>query len=107
MPPSLALLLWLILLLALFRFDPAKDPRASLALWVPLIWMFIVATRLPAQWLDSSDLGQSAQALEEGSPIDRSFLSLLILLAIGILVARSFKWGAFIGRNRALVAFLL
>ena len=32
MPPTLALLLWLVLLLALLRFDPAKDPGTSLAL---------------------------------------------------------------------------
>ena len=31
-----------MLLLALFRFDPAKEPGASMALWVPVIWIFII-----------------------------------------------------------------
>jgi O-antigen ligase len=105
MPPTLALLLWLILLLALFRFDPAKDPKISRALWVPVIWMFILGSRLPSQWL-SGQIGQVGQTLEDGNPLDRSVFSLLILLAIGILISRSFKWGDFLARNIALMTFL-
>src|SRR5208337_2713975 len=106
MPPSLALLLWAVLLLGLLCFDPARDPGTSAALWVPLIWMFIVGSRLPSQWLGSSQMGYSAVALEEGNSLDRTIFSVLILLAIGILMSRSFQWGAFFGRNVALTAFL-
>lgn len=105
MPPSLALFLWLILLLALLRFDPANNPETSLALWVPLIWMFFVASRLPSQWLGGG-IQEASQALEEGNALDRSVLIALILLAIGILALRSFNWGGFFVRNFALVAFL-
>lgn len=105
MPPSLALFLWLILLAALFRFDPAKDAKISLALWVPVIWMFILGSRLPSQWL-GGQMGQAAQALEDGNPLDRTISSALILLAIGILMSRSFKWSGFFARNLALTAFL-
>jgi len=106
MPPSLALFLWLILLVALLRFDPARDRGTSAALWVPLMWIFIVGSRLPSQWLDSGQMGQSVQALEEGNPLDRTIFSVLILLAIVILRSRSFKWGDFFVRNLALTAFL-
>jgi exopolysaccharide production protein ExoQ len=106
MPPSLALLLWLVLLLALLRFDPARESATPLALWVPVIWMFILGTRLPSQWL-GGQVGQVAQALEEGNPVDRSIYFVLILLAIGILMSRSFNWGDFFGRNLALMSFLL
>ena len=50
--------------------------------------------------------GQSAQALEDGNPLDRISLLALILLAIGILMSRSFNWGIFFTRNLALMAFL-
>lgn len=50
MPPTIALFIWLVLLLALLRFDPAKDPEISAAIWVPVIWIFFLATRLPSQW---------------------------------------------------------
>ncbi len=105
MTPSLALFLWLILLLGLLRFDPTKDSKTSLALWVPLIWMFIVGSRLPSQWL-GGQVGSASQAFEEGNPLDRSIFTLLILLAIGILISRSFKWGDFLVRNFVLMAFL-
>ena len=105
MPPSLALIVWFVLLLALLCFDPAKQPQTSLALWVPLIWMFIVGSRLPSQWL-GAQTGQAAQALEEGNTMDSIVYSVLILLAIGILVSRSFKWRDFFAGNLALMVFL-
>jgi exopolysaccharide production protein ExoQ len=103
--PSLALLLWFTLLLALLRFDPAKERGISLALWVPVIWIFIVATRLPSQWLGAG-MGQVAEAMQEGNALDRTIYSLLILLALGILMSRSFEWGRFCVANLALTALL-
>ncbi len=105
MPPSVALFLWLIVLAALLRFDPARAPKTSLALWVPVMWMFIVGSRNPSQWF-SGQVGLVAQALEEGNPLDRTISSALILLAISILVSRSFKWDSFFSRNLALMAFI-
>jgi len=106
MPPSLALLLWLILAVGLLRFDPAKVPGISLALWVPLVQVLILASRLPSQWLGGASEGFAAQAFEDGSPLDRTISLSLILLSAGILAARSFKWGTFFAANRALLAFL-
>jgi exopolysaccharide production protein ExoQ len=105
MPPFLALSLWLILLIGLFWFDPAKARGTSVALWVPLIWMFIVGSRLPSQWL-AGWVGLQAGAMEEGNPLDRTIDSALILLAIGILMSRSFRFADFFARNLALMAFL-
>lgn len=105
MSPTLALFLWLVLLLGLLRFDPAKDSGTSLALWVPLIWMFIVGSRMPSQWLDMQ-VGTAAQAFEEGNPLNRSVFLALTLLAMGILLSRSFKWSGFLTRNRVLIAFV-
>ena len=105
MSPSLALFLWLVLLLLLLRCDPAKHPGISATLWVPLTWMFIVGTRLPSQWLGETPRS-AAEAYLEGNALDRTVLSILILLAIGILVSRSFQWDHFSARNFALLAFV-
>lgn len=105
MSPLVALLAWLILLLALLYFDPAKEPKTSVALWVPIAWMFIAATRLVSQWLNGIIVSGSA-TIEEGNPLDRAFYFVLMFLAIGILFSRSFKWGAFFTRNAALMAYL-
>ena len=106
MPPTLALFLWLILLLALWRFDPAGDSKTSLALWVPLIWMFIIGSRLPSQWLGWGT-ESLAQSMQEGNALDAVIYSTLILLAIRILMLRSFKWHGFFAGNLALMAFLI
>ena len=105
MPPLLALLLWFILLLGLLCFDPAKDSRVSAAVWVPVIWMFIIGTRLPSQWL-GGQTGSVASVLQEGNPLDRTVDLILISLAVVTLVSRSFQWDKFFARNIALVAFI-
>ena len=105
MPPTLALLLWIVLLLALLCFDPARDSNTSLALWVPLIWMFIVGSRLPSQWSGGA-FGMAAEALEEGDAVDRSFFLVLILLSLMVLISRSFRWVDFFAHNITLLAFL-
>ncbi len=106
MPPFLALILWFILLVALFWWDPARESKTPPALWVPLILMFIMGSRLPYQWL-GVQVGSQAQAMEEGNPIDRTIFFGLMLVALGILISRSFKWDSFFARNLALMAFLL
>jgi exopolysaccharide production protein ExoQ len=107
MPPTLALLLWLVLLLALLYFDPAKDRKTPMALWVPVTWMFILASRLPSVWLGGSGTRLSAgPALEEGDPLDRNVFFGLMLIAIGILISRAFPWADFFKRNLALTLFL-
>lgn len=107
MPPIVALALWLVFVLGLLRFDPARDKRTSLALWVPVVWSFIVASRLPSQWLGGGQIATVSQALEEGNGLDRAILTSLILLSLAILLKRSFNWGGFIARNLFLAAFLL
>ena len=106
MPPQLALFLWFVLLLALLRFDPAREPGTSPALWVPVIWIVIVGSRLPSQWLGGELGGQVAEAMEEGNALDRNIYFLLIVLAFGVLISRSFKWGEFLSANFALTALL-
>jgi exopolysaccharide production protein ExoQ len=105
MPPSLALGLWMVSLVALLCFDPTKDSKTSPALWVPIISMFIAGTRNPSQWF-SGEVGMSAAAFEDGNPVDRIISLALILLAVGILMSRSFDWGTFFARNLPLLAFL-
>jgi exopolysaccharide production protein ExoQ len=107
MPPILALIIWFVLLVALLLFDPAKDSRVSSALWVPVIWMFIVATRNPAQWLNGGQLKIVAGSMEEGSPLDRAVFLVLIIIAIGILVSRTFRWDDFVTQNTTLAMFIL
>lgn len=105
MSPSLALLLWFVLLVALFRFDPARTRKTSAALWVPLTWFFFLGSRSPTMWLGLS-YGSGAQALEDGSPLDRTIFLLFTVAAFAILVSRSFQWHKLLAQNSALICFL-
>jgi len=111
MPPYLALFLWLVILVGLFWFDPAKEPKVSAALWVPLTFLFFMASRQPTQWLSgqviAGDEATMNSALEDGSPLNRTVLLALFVLGIAILVSRSFRWGNFFRRNWILTAYLL
>jgi exopolysaccharide production protein ExoQ len=105
MPPSIALLVWFILLVVLLYFDPAKDSGVSAAVWVSAIWIFFIATKLPSQWLGNTS-GTMAQNFQEGSPLDRAVDLVLILSMFGILISRSFNWAAFFARNSVLMMLL-
>ena len=62
MPPTLALSIWVVLLLGLFCLDPAREAKTSAALWVPLIWFFFLGSRTPTMWLGLS-YGYAARKL--------------------------------------------
>jgi exopolysaccharide production protein ExoQ len=105
MPPAVGLLAWFILLLVLLRYDSA-NATPSPALWVPLIWMSIIGSRSPAQWLGLVPTS-AATAFEEGSALDRTVYLLLIALAVAILAARHLDWHELFAHNPALTMFLL
>jgi exopolysaccharide production protein ExoQ len=106
MSASLILGIWFVSLLALFWFDPAKEPKVSVGLWIPLIWFFFIVSRTPSLWLGLSFASNLGQALEEGSPVDRAIFSALTVLSFVILVSRSFQWRKFMSQNTALVLYL-
>jgi exopolysaccharide production protein ExoQ len=110
MPPYLALLLWFVLLVGLFWFDPAKERKVSAALWVPLIYLFFMASRQPMQWVGGQveyAATAMADALEQGDPVNRTISLVLLFLGIAILASRSFRWGNFFRQNWVLTAYLL
>jgi exopolysaccharide production protein ExoQ len=106
MPPLLALCLWILGTTALLVWDPAQSRRPSAALWIPLIWMFILGTRNPSQWLSSQGGLTTAQSFEEGNPLDRLITMVLLFAGIGVLTSRSFRWDIFFQRNLAFTIYL-
>ncbi len=80
------------------------DSRASLATWVPTLWMGVAGSRTLSQWLDPELV---ANGSSEGTPLDRLFFFGLILLGILILIDRRFSISDFAKRNRWLVLYFL
>jgi exopolysaccharide production protein ExoQ len=95
MPPLLALLLTILLIGFLFLRDYRREPDASPWLWIPLLWLLIIASRPVAFWLDPSLAGQSLTDSESGNPVDRVIY--LALIGGGVFALMGRKQMASIG----------
>jgi O-antigen ligase len=85
MLPELVLFFYFIFVSYLLWADTRRKTNVSNALWVPLIWMMIMGSRLVSQWFGLVAVGGS---LEEGNPVDATVFSLLIGTGIFILARR-------------------
>jgi exopolysaccharide production protein ExoQ len=106
MPPIVAAVVFAVLIGGLFWLDRDCAPGASPALWLPVIWMFIGASRMASQWLGVQPLDATDASLE-GSPFDRLVLMGLLFAALVVLVARAERVGPLLRANTLLVVFFL
>lgn len=74
--------------------DSQQETDVSSALWVPLLWYAICATRPVGVWLENVGIVSSSSDLSDlsGSLIDRFVFSLLTVLGIYILSKRQVNW---------------
>lgn len=91
----------------LFWTDLKRPHRPSLALWVPLVWMFLAGSRHVSAWLDLSPTFASASDYADGSPLDRAVSFVLIMLGIFILAKRRIDWERLLVKNAWIVLYLL
>ena len=79
MPPPLALFLTLGFIVFLFRRDIRQSPKVTPALWIPTLWMFLVASEPPTYWLRLASIPIVGGSREEGNPVDAAvFLALTL-----------------------------
>lgn len=108
MTPYLPTLLCLLVSAYLFWVDRRQAEGVSGAVWIPLLWMFLAGSRYASQWLA---LGPpdfvSAEAYDEGSPLNRNVFLGLILAGVAVLGQRRVDWSAVLTRNSWLFLFFL
>jgi O-antigen ligase len=102
MAPPLAALIFFIGIVGLFWLD--RQDRIAKANVVPFLWLFIAMSRPVTSWTSTGSL-ERAEAYLEGSPIDRSILTVLIALAIGVLWRRRPAVAAILRSNTAVIVF--
>ena len=92
MPPVLALALTLVFILALFKWDSKIESYTpSSSLWIPSIWLLLLGSRPVSLWFTSGEYvqaGEAADALMEGSPLDRQLLGFIIFAGVVVLFKR-------------------
>jgi len=108
MPPKVALLSCIVFIIVLYIRDIKQKPRISGGLWVPMIWIMIIASRPVSLWLNLGVpvVSDGQEQYLEGSPIDRNVYLALIVAGLFVLFRRRRKWGLILRRNIWLIVFL-
>lgn len=106
MPRQLAVLIFTAVIVWMWRADSRFRPPFSKALWIPLIWLLILGSRPLSWWLwfySGISIGGSSDL--EGSPLDRLFYMVLIVVSAVIVSRRGITVAEVIRRNWAFSLF--
>lgn len=113
MPPTLALILTLGVIVFLFRRDFRQKPNVTWAEWLPIIWLFLSCSRPTSVWLGMFGITGGLRGIdvstvmEEGSPLDALVYCGLIVTGLYILKKRRVNLFEIVRANPWLAAFFL
>jgi exopolysaccharide production protein ExoQ len=104
MSPSLAALVYAFGIAGLFYLDRDKTLRTSAGLWIPVVWLWIVGSRVPSVWLGvAPPAGADVQL--DGTPVDRAIFIALLAAGIVVLALRGPKVGSLLTANGLILAY--
>jgi exopolysaccharide production protein ExoQ len=89
----------------LFRLDRNPKVRVSKAVWIPLLWLLIAASRNISDWLQMS--GGGAGDYTEGSPLDRAVLSVILAFGVVVLARRGTRVWALVRSNLPILLYFV
>src|SRR5271157_1213189 len=95
MSPHIALFICIVGIAGLFFLDRDRTVRNPKALWLPVIWFWIVGSRPVSVWFGIAPPADVNIQLE-GSPVDRFVFSVLLAAGIIVLVRRSTRTRVFL-----------
>jgi O-antigen ligase len=107
MPPQLALLICILVILYLFWVDRKKNEGVSNAVWIPFIWMFLAGSRYVSQWLNLRVPTDTIDIYLEGDPVNRAVFSILIAAGFTVLLRRRPNWVEVFTKNTWIWLFFL
>src|SRR5260370_14947026 len=92
----------------LFRLNREREVRTSTALWIPVFWLFIGASRNVGEWLHfSSGSVSNSDRYLEGNPLDRSMLSAVLVIGVIVLLSRGRLVGILLRSNIPILLYFL
>jgi exopolysaccharide production protein ExoQ len=104
MSPNIATLVCACGIAWLLYLDREKTPRVSKALWIPGLWIGVVASRSVTQWLG---LEPPSDVQLSGSPVDAAFYGVLLAIAVVVLIRRKAKTRTLLLANWAILIYFL
>jgi O-antigen ligase len=105
MQPIVATVVVSLVILAMFWMSRDPKARTSPALWLPVFWILINASRPVTLWLNLQPPVDSPEAVLDGSPLDALVFSTLLAAALAVLTFRARKAVALLRENSFLVLF--
>lgn len=106
MNPSIAALICTCGIAGLFYLDRDKAVRTSKALWLPVIYFWIIGSRSVSEWLGVG-ISHGTNAQLEGSPLDAIVFGLLLLSAVGVLALRRKKTASLLAANWPILLYFI
>jgi exopolysaccharide production protein ExoQ len=107
LPPRLALFLTLAFIVFLFRQDIRQRPNVTRVLWMPTLWVFLIASEPPTYWLKLASIPIVGGAVEEGNPFEAAFYLALTLAGLYVLNQRGVTLSEFAQNNQWLTIFFI
>jgi exopolysaccharide production protein ExoQ len=107
MPPTIATLVFCAGIIGLFLLDRNRKAAASPALWIPVAWLSIGASRGISEWFRGVAVMQSPDEYLEGSPVDQLVYIGLLGAGLLVLLARGRRSETILRANGPLVIFFL
>jgi exopolysaccharide production protein ExoQ len=86
MNPSVASLICAFGIAGLYYLDRDRTARTSKALWLPVVYLWIVGSRSVSAWFGIGPDGGNVQL--DGSPVDAAIFGVLLAAAIAVLIRR-------------------
>ena len=106
MNPFVANLVYALGIGGLFFLNRETSTRTSKALWLPVVYLWILGSRPVSDWLDMAP-PNADDAMLDGSPIDGIFFGILLIAALCVLVHRRRRVLNFLNANGPILVYFL
>lgn len=108
MGTSVALLICIVGVGGLFFLNRDRSVRPSIALWLPVIWLWVVGSRPVSYWLGiETTTTDTLDATLNGSPADAALFAALLAVGLVILFHRKKRTSAYFAASGPIVLYFL
>ena len=105
MPSAIAAVVFAVAIVGLFVLDRDRNLRTSKALWIPVVWVSLAASRPISYWLGFGSRIEVVDQALEGSPLDRNILFALMAAGAIVLLRRGQEVRTLLRANGPILAF--
>jgi exopolysaccharide production protein ExoQ len=107
MPPAAATLICAAFVLLLFRRDIKAHRSVSSAIWIPILWTFIIASRPVSDWLEGGTIVNVSEGPQDDTLLDKGLYFSLIISGLIVISKRPASWSTIFQFNKWLFIYFL